>query len=80
MTLAPHEREFLERLSESPNPLGWKPAGRDEDGVAQVSCALALPDGGTKVTVIKITEKGLVYSQRKFPPKPSGEATGVETV
>ena len=68
MSLLPHEREFMERFAALPNPLGWEPAGRDEDGVAQMRCVTSLGrQGGHKVTVIKITEKGLVYGERKYP-------------
>lgn len=70
MALAPHEQEFLDRLNSNPNPLGWTPCGRDENGVAQVRCSTSLGrQQGVKITVIKITEKGLVYMERKFPAR-----------
>jgi len=65
MALAPFEQEFLERLNSNPNPLGWAPCGRDENGVAQVRCRTEMPDG-YKITVIKIKEEGLEYHQRKY--------------
>jgi hypothetical protein len=65
VSLTPHEREFMERFASLPNPLGWKPAGRDEDGVAQMQC-VTHGQGTMTVTIMKITEKGLVYSHRRY--------------
>jgi hypothetical protein len=71
MTLAPHEQAFMERFNEMPNPLGWKPAGRDENGVAQMKCVTQYP-GGHSITVMAITEKGLVYTTRHYKEVPNG--------
>lgn len=64
MTRALKEQEdaVLERLEQTENPLGWRPWKRTEEGEALMRADIPM-SGYTRVLVMKITDKGLVYDE-----------------
>ena len=65
MSLAPFEKEVLDRLAEGPNPLGWRPIGRDKDGVALLRCEVSAGGRpGKRVCIIRILPTGLENHER----------------
>lgn len=63
--------DFMERLKENGNPLGWTPHGRDEDGHAILRTTLPgsiNPQTGkraTRICHLKITPTGIIHAREQ---------------